>query len=193
MSGDEEYRILKKNSYVLGGYSLIALRESDIFDVMHWRNYQIDILRQKTLLTPKDQEEYFKNVVRPTFSSDQPKIMLFSLLLENKCVGYGGLVYIDWESKRAEVSFLVDPSRAKDNALYREDHLNFLSLLKKVAFATLKFNRLFTETYDIRSLHIADLVESGFKYEGRMRKHVKINNKYVDSIIHGILRGEYDA
>lgn len=189
----KHYKILKNKEFTQGPYSLVTLRREDIFKIMKWRNDQIDILRQKKPLTRSDQEEYFNNVVEPTFSEEQPKIMLFSLLLNGECVGYGGLVYIDWQAMRAEVSFLVDSKRAKDPKIYREDHLNFLALLNKAAFDDLIFNRLFAETYDCRPLHLADLKESGYKFEGRLREHVKIAGQYVDSLINAILKEEYES
>ena len=91
---------------------------------------------------------------------------------------------MDWEAKRAEVSFLVDPVRVKNSQLYEKDFRNFLSLLKKVAKEQLKFNRLFTETYDIRPFHIKILEANGFEFEGRMNEHVVINNEFVDSLLH---------
>lgn len=185
-------KILSQKIYEQGKYSLLPLRHEDILKIMQWRNDQIDILRQKKPLTTSDQENYFKNIVSPTFDEEEPKIILFSFLRDGECVGYGGLVYIDWEFQRAEVSFLVDSERVKDDLTYREDHLNFLELIKEVAFGDLGFNRLFTETYDNRPLHISDLEESGFKLEGRMREHVRIKEEYVDSLIHGTLRSEYD-
>ncbi len=36
-------------------------------------------------------------------------------------IGYGGLVHISWEDKRAEMSFLDQTSRAEDNLIYKND------------------------------------------------------------------------
>lgn len=185
------YKTLKKNIFQAGDYALVPLRHEDIFKIVDWRNDQIDILRQKKPLTKSDQESYFNNTVKPTFAENEPRIMLFSLLLEGECIAYGGLVYIDWEAKRAEVSFLADTKRANDQASYREDFLNFIKLLGDCAFSDLGFNRLFFETYDVRPRHISIIEEAGYKLEGRMREHVKIRGKFVDSLIHSKLRREH--
>jgi len=62
-----------------------------------------------------------------------------------------------------------------------------LTLIKAVAFDYLKFNRLFTETFNIRQFHISTLESNGFIREGVLKEHVIINGKYVDSIFHGCL------
>src|SRR5688500_7623395 len=100
------YIILKKDSYHFDDFSIETLRKQDIFKIKEWRNSQIDVLRQKVHLTNSDQENYYYQVVVPTFSQIQPKIVLFSFLKEGQCIGYGGLTNIDWEAKRFELSFL---------------------------------------------------------------------------------------
>jgi RimJ/RimL family protein N-acetyltransferase len=87
---------------------------------------------------------------------------------------------------RAEISFLINPENLSD-----EDYClffsSFLTLIKSVAFDYLKFNRLFTETFNIRQFHISILESNGFIREGVLKEHVIINGKYVDSIFHGCL------
>lgn len=188
-----EYKVLTNNYFELDSYSLVPYRQEDIFKIMNWRNEQMGILRQKNVLTQADQEAYYKNYIEPSFSDISTKIILFSFIKGKECIGYGGLTNIDWESKRAEVSFLLDPERVQDNDIYKKEFAIYLQLLKKVAFEDLKFHRLFTETYDIRPIHISILESQGFKFEGRMKDHILINDKYYDSLIHGLLnQGEKD-
>lgn len=135
-----------------------------------------------------DQENYYRYTVRPTFTQEQPKIILFSFLQQDTCIGYGGFTNIDWESRRFELSFLVDPVIYQDQAQYAVSFSAFITLIKQVAFEDLHFNRIFTETYDIRPNHISILEKNNFRLEGRMRQHVIINQEFVDSLLHGFLR-----
>lgn len=189
-----KYKCLSKEKYSFNSYSLITIRNQDIFRIKDWRNEQIIILRQNLLLTDEDQISYFNRYVFPLLQQIHPRQILFSYLKDEKLIGYGGLTNIDWLSKRAEVSFLLDNKRTKNYQLYKEEFKIFLILIKLIAFEDLRFNRLFTETYDIRSYHISTLEESNFSYEGRLRKHVLIDGKLVDSVLHGCLRenGERD-
>jgi len=187
------YQILNKNTFSLGNYKIVPFRKEDLYLIKDWRNTQIDILRQAHPLTDQDQLHYYTHTILPSFIQKEPKILLFSYLLNDVCIGYGGLVHTDFTSKRAEVSFLAATERTKNTVIYETDFTNFLALIKMVAFEDLKLNRLCGETYDIRPLHIAILEKSGFVLEGRMREYVLINNVFVDSLIHGYLKKEYEA
>lgn len=180
-----QYSCLHKHQFDNGPYRVVPFRHEDIHLIKNWRNAQMDILRQSTLLTDADQETYYNNVVRSTFKEKHPQQILLSFLLNGKCIGYGGLVRINWTKKQAEVSFLVDTARAQDKEIYRNDFSNFLTLIKKIAFTDLHLKRLYTETYDIRPLHISILENNGFAFEERLKNHVHKDGKTMDSLIHG--------
>lgn len=170
-----------------GDRSLIPIRHEDLLSIMHWRNSQLDVLRQSEPLTPEQQERYFQSVIAPSYTEMQPRQILFSYLQGQTLIGYGGLVHIAWEHKRAEVSFLAAPERASDPQVYAEDFSRYLVLLKQAAFHHLGFMRLHGETYDIRPHHISILESNGFQLEGRLKAHVWIDNKPVDALMHGCL------
>lgn len=186
------YHPLPQSEYRHEAYRLVPIRYEDREPIRAWRNAQLEVLRQAAPLTAAQQEAYFQRIVLPLFEQEQPSQLLFSLLHEDKLIAYGGLVHLSWPDLRAEVSFLVDPVRAADAATYRQDFLAHLRLLGQVAFESLKFNRLFTETYDIRPAHIAILEEAGFRLEGRLRQHVQLApGTFTDSLMHGQLAADY--
>lgn len=168
-------------------------RDEDKFKIKDWRNKQMDVLRQKHPLSDDNQINYYQNYILPSFKQEHPEIMLFSFLEKDICIGYGGLTNIDWESKRVELSFIINPDRILIPGLYEKDFTTFIELMKTIVFQELKFNRIFTETYDIRSFHVSVLEKNGFKSEGRLREHVFINGKFIDSLMHGFLRKDYYA
>ncbi|MFA5405482.1 MAG: GNAT family N-acetyltransferase [Ignavibacteria bacterium] len=186
-----EYKCLNTNEFEFKEYKIVPVRKKDILQIKVWRNKQIDILRQKELLTTKKQIEYFKKVVFPDFEAERPKQIIFSFLYKGNLIGYGGLVHINWEDRRGEVSFLLNPERLKIIMQYKKDFSVFLKFMKHVAYIELNFNRLFTETFDIRRHHIKVLEKNNFLLEGRMKKHILINNKFIDSLMHGNLK-EYE-
>lgn len=179
------YDCLDVDAVVQEDRRLVALRYQDLISIMHWRNAQLKVLRQKEPITPEQQEIYYNGVIAPSYAEKQPQQILFSYLKGQDLIGYGGLVNISWDDRRAEVSFLVAPYRANDPTLYSQDFALYLSLLKETAFRHLGFTRLFTETYDIRPHHISILESNGFNFEGRLRAHVWIDGQPVDSLMHG--------
>ena len=186
------YRHLPQAEYRWQNYQLVPIRYEDREPIRAWRNAQLEVLRQAEPLTTEQQDAYFQRVVLPLFEQEQPGQLLFSLLHNNELIAYGGLVHLSWPDGRAEVSFLVDPTRAAEPATYRQDFRAHLRLLGEVAFEGLKFNRLFTETYDIRPAHVAILEEAGFRLEGRLRQHVQLKpGTFADSLMHGQLAADY--
>lgn len=186
------YKCLKMNQYALDGYVLLPIRQEDMMPIKDWRNAQLAVLRQKQPLTEAEQHRYFTTVVWPSFEEEKPKQLLFSLLRDTTGIGYGGIVHISWEDRRGEVSFLLNPARVAEAGVYRQDFLAFLYLIKQAAYVGLGLNRLFTETFDIRPLHISILEEAGFRLEGRMKQHRIVDGAFVDSLLHGHLK-EYDC
>jgi RimJ/RimL family protein N-acetyltransferase len=180
------YKCLNSTIYQYKEFHLAPICYDDIESIRIWRNSQIDVLRQSNIITPKSQVDYFNEKIWPEMDKIHPNNILFSFFHKKKLIGYGGLVHISWQDLRAEVSFLLDPIYLK-NDIYKLYFSNFLNLLKIVAFEDLKFNRLFTETYNIRDLHISILESSGFIKEGVLKEHLIINSVKIDSIFHGIL------
>lgn len=184
------YKRLSKVKYENGDYSLVPLREKDIYKIKKWRNAQINCLRQKELLTNKAQKKYFNEVVKPSFLEKEPEQMLFSYLYKNKCIGYGGLVHISWPKKSAELSFLLSLEYMNMNRLYKRYFEEFIHLLLNIAFKDLKFDSIFTETYSFRTLNIKVLEKNGFKYEGIMKNRKSVDGKLVGSLVHRIFNNK---
>lgn len=185
----ERYVVLPQASYTVRDYTLVSLRQQDIFKIKAWRNAQIDILRQKKPLTDEDQSSYYHSVILPGYGQQYPDQILFSILQNGACIGYGGLVHISWEDKRAEISFLVDNDRISDRRTEQDDFESYLKIIKYISFNELGLNRLHLEIYDIREKHIQTIEKSGFILEGRLQQHVIIRGVPADSLIYGMVRG----
>ncbi|MBG30618.1 MAG: GNAT family N-acetyltransferase [Opitutae bacterium] len=173
-------------------YEITSVREGDVLSIMRWRNAQIDALRQKTPLTEDKQLHYFREVVFPTFEMEEPPMIILAFLKQGKLIGYGGIVHLDWESRRGEVSFLLDPIRTEDKQFYGQELGIFLSLLKKLAFKQLELNRLTTEAYGNRLWHVQAIEANGFLREGILRQQVSKGDELVDVYLHGFLSKDFE-
>ena len=179
-----KYKFLKNRKYSLRNYSIVPLRNDDIVKIKTWRNEQINILRQKDLLSNSQQKEYYHSLIENSFYIIKPSEILFSFLLNDVCIGYGGLVHIDWVKKIGEISFINDTTRASNDELYRSDFKNFISLLFGITFSELKFSKVTTETYGIRTNTLRLLDELGFKLNHVIENNIQINNKKYNSFFH---------
>lgn len=93
------YKVLKQQEFSNANFRLVPIRFDDRYKIMQWRNEQIYHLRQAGPLTKEKQNAYFENVVAKLFNQEQPNQILFSFLKDDECIGYGGLVHINWIDK----------------------------------------------------------------------------------------------
>ena len=180
------YKCLHIQKLTLNNYSIIPIRYIDIQNIRKWRNEQLDVLRQRKILSRNQQTKYYELVIKNSFFENQPTIILFSFLLGKICIGYGGLTYINWRSKNAELSFICDTKRFKKTGLYKKDFSAFLKLIKKLSFVYLKFVKLYTETYDIRANHVKILEDHEFVLTSSLIKNKLIQGKKVDVLFHSL-------
>ena len=187
----EKYSFLKFNDYSFENYTLLPLRYEDISKIKKWRNDQISILRQNKILTDADQENYYQELMKKSFFNPKPNEILFSFLLDDTCIGYGGMVYVDWDKKTAEISFITETKRANLNEIYQNDFTAFITILFRISFSELLFNKLTTETYGIRTNTLRILDQLGFQLKKIDKKKILINNEMYDSFHHEYLKKFY--
>lgn len=149
-----------------------------------WRNEQIAVLRQKTEISKSQQKKYYKKHVLPDKKSSRPKNILLAILDESGIIGYGGIVHLDWENRRGEISFLLDPLIMTNKVRYEDVFRKFLKLVELVAFRELDLHRISTETYAFRGKHIQILEDCGFQKEGTLRDNVLDHGKFFNSELH---------
>jgi len=176
------YKILSKQKFIQGVFSLVPIRMEDRYDIMKWRNEQIYHLRQSKPLTKEEQDCYFNTVIKQLFVSDKPDQLLFSFLKSNQCIGYGGLVHINWVDKNAEVSFIMD-TQLERNEFHKYWGI-FLDLLYQIAFEELNLHKIYTYAFDLRP-NLYEAVEAkGFVKEAVLREHCLFNGKFINVVIH---------
>jgi len=178
------YICLKQQQQQEGDYRLAPLRYEDRFPIMKWRNEQIYHLRQNKLLTEEDQQHYFDHVVSKLFGNAQPDQILFSYLEKDTCIGYGGLVHINWTDRHAEISFIMDTRLEKEH--FAEHWSRYLTMLKKIAFEDLRLHKIYTYAFDLRP-HLYTMLEAnGFQREATLKGHCLFDGVYKDVVIHSI-------
>jgi len=176
------YKVLNKQVYSQGDFSIVPIRYEDRFEIMKWRNEQIYHLRQDKPLTIENQEYYFKNIVANLFEQEKPTQILFSFLKNEEVIGYGGLVHINWIDKNAEISFLMNTILEKE--FYNSFLSAFLSLIENVAFEDLGIFKIYTYAFDLRPQLYPVLEQSSFLKEAVLKKHCYYNGSFKDVIIH---------
>lgn len=183
-----KYRALRNQIFTLGEYSITPIRYEDRLKIMGWRNEQIYHLRQAKPLTEEEQTNYFNHVISKLFMQEYPNQVLFSYLHQGDCIGYGGLVHINWDDKHAEISFVMNTILEKDN--FEKHWQTFLSLIEHIAFDELYLHKIFTYAFDLRP-HLYTAIEGvGYEKEAILSDHCFFNGEYKDVIIHSKLKSK---
>ena len=186
-----KYICLQHQEQHLGDYSIVPLRYEDRFSIMKWRNEQIYHLRQARPLTEDDQQRYFDNVVSKLYDNPKPDQILFSYLEKGVCIGYGGLVHINWIDRNGEISFIMDTQLEAEH--FAEHWSNYLTMLKAVAFDDLGLHKIYTYAFDLRP-HLYTMLEAnGYKREATLKEHCLFNGEYKDVVLHSLWNDRYEV
>lgn len=176
------YKVLNKQTFTKDEYSLVPIRFEDRLEIMKWRNEQLYHLRQTKPLTESDQEDYFKNVISKLFDKENPEQILFSYLEEERCIGYGGLVHINWNDKNAEISFIMNTQL--ENESFQKHWASYLVLIEEVAFEQLQLHKVYTYAFDLRP-HLYKVLElNEYQPEAVLKEHCLINGDFKNVVIH---------
>jgi RimJ/RimL family protein N-acetyltransferase len=191
MPSPTHYNILGKDPFCNDEYSISSIMMEDAEPIRIWRNEQISALRQNQPLTKVDQVKYFRQIIENDFGMNRPNQILVRFCHEEKLIGYGGLVHIDWTNLRAEISFLLKTTYTHDQDNYCYLLSVFFDLIKKLAFEKLGLHKLTTEAYAHRGYHVSAIENTGFKREGILREHTIIEGKWTDAIMASCLCSDY--
>ena len=178
------YKILNKQIFTNDVFSIVPIRYQDRFDIMNWRNQQIYHLRQDKPLTVENQENFFNKTIGSLFDQDEPNQILFSFLENNVCIGYGGLVHINWLDRNAEISFIMNTELEKEN--FQKYWILFLGLLRTVSFEELCFHKIFSYSFDLRPKLYDVLKSLGFEKEAILKEHYYFGGDFKNVVIYSL-------
>lgn len=186
------YAVLPRAEYLAPPIRIRPVRREDREAIRVWRNGQIKVLRQTAPITEEQQTAYFDRVVLPDLAADRPRQILFSIFEgegfdEAARIGYGGLVHISWEDRRAEVSFLLATHLAGTPDETGRYLPAFHAAMRQVAFEDLRFVKLTLETWAFRTDFLKVYAACGFREAGRWTSHIWHDGAFHDSLLHECL------
>jgi len=181
----QSYKYFPDLERSIDGLLIRPIRRTDSEEIRNWRNNQMKVLRQKELLTQREQGLYFDEVVKGSLTAKRPDQILLGMEDQNNLVAYGGLVHISWEDQRAELSFLTNG--LLNDELYERYFAIFINYVVSIAKNDFGLHKIFTETYAFRRHHISILEKNGLKTEGKLADHIRMADSFYDSILHGVI------
>ena len=171
--------------------SLVGLRaveQTDLPLLKDWRNLP-DFrknFREFRELSTENQTLWLQSLV------NNPKSFMFTIvrLSDQKPIGTGGLLYIDWIARFADFSFYIGEQESYiDTQGYAKESA---WLLMNYAYNSLNLNKIWMELYEFDLKKIDFFTHQfAFKKDGHLRQNCFEGGKYWDSWIISQLNTEF--
>lgn len=131
----------------------------------------------------EDSLEFLKNAIRFSKGGQQLHTLI---IYENKLVGLVGFNTIRKAHQKAEIGYWIAENMQGKGIVTKSVHR-----LIHYGFHQMNLNRVIirVNTENIASQNIAKRLS--FKYEGTLRQSLKVNDKFADMQIYGLLKSEF--
>lgn len=103
-------------------------------------------------------------------------------------IGVAAITDIDRQNGHACISLGIADSSKRLNWY----GIDLMIVLCDIVFYQFGFNRCYMRINDNNQLGLRTAVNFGFQVEGQLRKHIFINDTYVDQWMVGLLKNEYE-
>lgn len=166
---------------------LRKIEYSDTANIIKWRNS--DFVREhfiyQALFTRESHEAWMKNMVE-TGRVDQLIICLKDETVEGVPVGSVYIRDIDRNHNKAEYGIFIGEESARGQGIGSMT----AALMVEYCFKQLKLHRLFLRVFADNHQAIRSYEKAGFVKEAYLKDDVKINGKYRDIVLMGIINPE---
>ena len=177
-----QYKALPKSTFSENEYMISPVRREDRYEIMKWRNDQINVLRQENALSEAQQDDYFENILSRSFNDPTPDQLIFSFFKSYQLIGYGGLTHIDWKNRNSEISFLLKTDLNRPD-VYSDLFEAFLGLICQVGKIS-NLHKIYTYGYNLSEYRFKPLIKSDFIQEACLMNHKSIDGKLYDVLIY---------
>jgi RimJ/RimL family protein N-acetyltransferase len=165
---------------------LRAIERSDIPAFLRWLN-DPEVRRHVSRVLPisqAEEERWFEGLL-----GDDSRHIFAVDTSEGEHIGSCGLHDLDWKNRNA-VCGIVIGDKSRWNQGYGTDALR---TLLRFAFEELNLHRVFLHVYGFNQRAIRCYEKVGFRHEARLRERRFTAGRYVDDLVMGILRDEWNA
>jgi len=165
--------------------TLRAVRRADLPTLLSYYNDPDVDLAAGDLPSPTSMERLEKWYERLI---EQQPMRRFAIDVEGKFVGTCLLQNVDETARHAELGITIGDKDSWGHGYGRDA----IRVLLDYAFRLANLRRIWLETHAENERAIRAYRAVGFAEEGRLREHRWLDGRYVDMVIMGILRTEFD-
>jgi RimJ/RimL family protein N-acetyltransferase len=175
-----------RNPFLIGErLYLRPLEESDIPTCLRWIN-DPEVTRTLASYRPINElreREWFQG----QYKDEHNIILAIALKGSDKHIGNISLDGIDWKERQAELGIIIGEKDEWDKGYGSEA----ISLMLGYGFDRLGLHRIYLRVYENNPRAIRCYEKAGFRREGVMRESHFSEGRYWDTILMGLLEGEW--
>jgi UDP-4-amino-4,6-dideoxy-N-acetyl-beta-L-altrosamine N-acetyltransferase len=164
--------------------NFLNIEKEDLEMIRLWRNSP-DVSKYmytNAEITPTQQEIWFNKIA----SEDNSKYWIIEFA--NKKIGLVYIVDIDNKNSKCYWGFYLGDSSVRGRGIGGKIEYNLL----KYVFEELKLNKLCGEVFAFNKNVIKMHEKFGFKQEGYLKQHINKNGEFLDVVVIGLLKSEWD-
>lgn len=175
-----------KNPFLIGErLYLRPLEQEDVPTCLRWIN-DPEVTRTLAAYRPLNEpreREWFEG----HYKDDREIILAIVLKKQDKHVGNTGLHRIDWKNRETELGIMIGETEEWNKGYGTEA----IGLMLDYGFERLNLHRIYLRVYANNPRAIRCYEKAGFQREGVLRESIFNEGRYWDTIIMGILEGEW--
>ena len=159
---------------------LDTLQDDDIWQMREWRNALKRVCREYRDISDDHQVDWWESY-RIQAREPNPETLLWGIYNEdNELIGVGGWTYINWHTRRAELTYYLAPEMAGKG--YGKAALK---LLLDKAFHDLALHSVYGEVHEFNEASVKCMLKCGFRQIGTYADAAidTDTGKYVDVIL----------
>jgi len=168
----------------------LLIREFTLDDFEHVHKYASNLNVVKFMTWGPNTENETRRFIQRKLQSQvvKPRVSYdLAITKDGKLIGGGGLTIHDLNSDEAELGYCLDePNWGK------EIGTEFASAMIRYGFEELLLHRVFAKCDPENYGSYRIMEKNGMTKEGHLRENQKVRGKYRDTLIYGILSGEWD-
>lgn len=163
---------------------MIKLRKLEMKDMQGMLEWMQDEEIMKNFRMNKASEEQVKCFIENSFESDNKHYAIVNQ--EDEYLGTISLKHIDEKNNHAEYAIVLR-RKAMGSGVAKEA----TSQLLEIAFKKLKLNKVYLNVLSVNKRAISFYNKMNFKFEGEFKKHLRMNETYMDLSWYAIYREDY--
>jgi len=165
-------------------FPLLQVDKKIIEKIRNWRNSKEirNYMYNDSYITKEEHQKWYESL------KNRENTKVWVVYVGNTPIGIVDLIHLDHKNKITDWGFYIGDKKFKGKGLGKVILYNLMNYV----FEKMDIYKMHTSVLENNTVAMNLYKKMGFKKEGRLRKHLLRDNKYIDLFIIGILKEEWN-